>query len=270
MKDKLRQYINRVFEIFDGLDENGIGINSIIDDEEKMASREVLIADSVLFLLYLSASDGELSESEAEFIGSYLGVHYSTDEMRREIRNNNIYSVEFEQCIPLSVKLMVEADNRVVQSGYIESTGCRMIYDFYKLISQAFLACDNSVTDTELDNMARYLENIKEYINANAMTNAKICSNPFFDAQESKKLVVIYENKKPERRIARVDNSISVKESPAPWDTVYYKHACPYCGKYKVRAAKWDDKQFSVAFWGLYSYKLHCKYKCDSCNNMWN
>lgn len=268
MSDYLGQYINRIYEIFDGLDENGIGLGSMTGYKEAMSSRELLIADSVMFLLYLAASDGNLSEREAQFIGSYLGVHYTVSEMRNEIKDNNIYSIEFEERIPLSVKLMVEADNRVVKSGYEGSPGSRMIYEYYKLISQAFLACDNAVTKAEIDNMARYLSGIKKYINENSLTTAKISTNPVLDAEESRNLVLIYEDKKLERKMLKKESFRD--DSPAPWDTVYYKHACPYCGKYTVRPAKWDDKQFSVAFWGIYSYKLHCKYKCDSCKSMWN
>ena len=55
----------------------------------------------------------------------------------------------------------------------------------------------------------------------------------------------------------------------APWETRYFKHPCPYCGSYKVRYTKWDDKALSTAFWGAFSYKLHCNYKCDNCKKMW-
>lgn len=55
----------------------------------------------------------------------------------------------------------------------------------------------------------------------------------------------------------------------APWETQYYNYPCPYCGKFKVRNAKWEDKGFSAAFWGAFSYKLHCRYKCDACKQMW-
>lgn len=55
----------------------------------------------------------------------------------------------------------------------------------------------------------------------------------------------------------------------APWNKKYLSHPCPYCGSRKVRYAKWDDKGFSVAFWGFFSHKLHSNYKCDNCGEMW-
>lgn len=61
----------------------------------------------------------------------------------------------------------------------------------------------------------------------------------------------------------------TAQQNRAPWDTQYLNYPCPYCGSYKVRRAKWDDKSWSAAFWGAFSYKLHCNYKCDNCKKMW-
>lgn len=70
-----------------------------------------------------------------------------------------------------------------------------------------------------------------------------------------------------EKIVAKVDKTI--QERKAPWDKQYFDYACPYCGKFTVRMAKWEDKQFSTAFWGFFSRKLHSHYKCDSCKEMW-
>lgn len=50
---------------------------------------------------------------------------------------------------------------------------------------------------------------------------------------------------------------------------LHLDNACPYCGGYQVRRAKWEDKQMSVAFWGFFSAKLHANYKCEKCGKMW-
>ena len=54
-----------------------------------------------------------------------------------------------------------------------------------------------------------------------------------------------------------------------PWTIRYATHPCPYCGHYKVRCAKWEDKQLSVAFWGIASGKIGKNYKCEDCGKMW-
>lgn len=55
----------------------------------------------------------------------------------------------------------------------------------------------------------------------------------------------------------------------APWATRYSTSPCPYCGHYKVRYAKWEDKRASVAFWGAASSKIGTNYKCEYCGRMW-
>ena len=274
MVDSLHNYIDTVLFVLDRLDQADIGISKFVKDSIEDDSKSVLNADTLLFLLYLSAADGDISSIESHFIEEYLGVHMSTEDMRKTIRDNNIYSIEFERKIPLSVQFIVETDNMIVKNGKKDSSGCRMIYDYYKLLGQAFIARDNSVNYKEIQNLACYLETIKSFINRNATTTSKILSDTDDDARKAIDLVEIYDNKINKTSIVskEVKSNISkeqIQES-APWDIVYYKHPCPYCGQYKVRPAKWQDKQFSTAFWGYYSYKLHCNYKCDACKNMWN
>lgn len=63
--------------------------------------------------------------------------------------------------------------------------------------------------------------------------------------------------------------AIESQKNAAPWER-YYPYPCPYCGHYKVRPSKWDDKRMSVAFWGIHSQKIGKQYKCDYCGSMWN
>ena len=54
-----------------------------------------------------------------------------------------------------------------------------------------------------------------------------------------------------------------------PWIVRYATSPCPHCGHYKVRYAEWEDKRYSVAFWGAASDKLGKNYKCEHCGEMW-
>lgn len=54
-----------------------------------------------------------------------------------------------------------------------------------------------------------------------------------------------------------------------PWATHYESSSCPYCGHYKVRIAKWEDKRTSIAFWGIASDKIGKQYICDNCKKTW-
>lgn len=66
------------------------------------------------------------------------------------------------------------------------------------------------------------------------------------------------------------EEAVESQKADAPWAKKYSTHPCPHCGHYKVRAATWDDKRYSVAFWGAASSKIGTHYKCDHCGNMWS
>ena len=63
--------------------------------------------------------------------------------------------------------------------------------------------------------------------------------------------------------------AIQSQKSIEPWAIRYSTSPCPYCGHYKVRNAKWEDKSLSVAFWGIHSEKIGTNYKCEYCSRMW-
>ena len=63
--------------------------------------------------------------------------------------------------------------------------------------------------------------------------------------------------------------AIASQNATEPWAVRYCTSPCPYCGHYKVRYAKWEDKSLSVAFWGIASSKLGTNYKCEHCKQMW-
>lgn len=63
--------------------------------------------------------------------------------------------------------------------------------------------------------------------------------------------------------------ALDSQKSNEPWAVRYSTQPCPYCRHYKVRYAKWEDKQMSVAFWGAASSKIGKLYKCEYCGKMW-
>ena len=68
---------------------------------------------------------------------------------------------------------------------------------------------------------------------------------------------------------AEYQAALRSQNSTEPWAVRYSTSPCPYCGHYKVRNAKWEDKSMSVAFWGIASSKIGTNYKCEHCKRMW-
>ena len=95
--------------------------------------------------------------------------------------------------------------------------------------------------------------------------------------EASQKLVNEQQKAAYEQRLAKMRRELELEKqfaiesqkNAAPWER-YYSYPCPYCGHYKVRPSKWDDKRMSVAFWGIHSQKIGKQYKCDYCGSMWN
>ncbi len=270
----IASYLKKMYLIFDGLDEAGIGIESFKPSLGVKKSSEVVQSDLTIFSLYLAASDREISYWEKDFISGNLDVNFTIDDMKDIIKKRNIRSTEYEQAVPLSVQMMVNADNIIVSRGNNSANGSLILYGMFKNVGQSLLACDGEVADKEIEDLARYLDMIKEYVNKHTLSSARIDTKPASDASAAKKLL---KEIKPEYQstVTRplyetVKRGSDNPTDPAPWDTVYYNYPCPYCGKYKVRPSKWEDKMWSTAFWGFYNYKLHSRFKCDACKEMWN
>lgn len=73
-----------------------------------------------------------------------------------------------------------------------------------------------------------------------------------------------------DRRRDEIEKAEALSEDGAPWERKYLPYRCPYCNRYRVRYANWDDKKVSAAFWGIASSKLGKAYTCDACKKFWN
>lgn len=111
--------------------------------------------------MYLSASDGSVAWQESEFIRDYLGWNLSTNEIHQFIKENQIYSTEFESEVPASMRLFVRADNAVYENeGRNESLACEILFRIYEALGKEFLACVNDVTDNEVERFNHIFKNI--------------------------------------------------------------------------------------------------------------
>lgn len=64
-------------------------------------------------------------------------------------------------------------------------------------------------------------------------------------------------------------HALSSQKATEAWAIRYSTNPCPYCGHYAVRSTKWEDKQLSIAFWGVASSTIGKTYKCEYCGKMW-
>lgn len=87
----------------------------------KMDIRTIAKAEIGMFMMYLSASDGHILWEEAKIISDVCDLNLVTPDMLGKfIRENNIYSSEFENKVPASFQVMVAADNAFIGTGHPE------------------------------------------------------------------------------------------------------------------------------------------------------
>ena len=105
---ELRELINKM----DGLLANmahQLGLNGI---KAGTARLEV-----EAFMMYLSAADGKVDWEEAMALTEVCGEALNPDQITSVIRSQNIYTVEFERKIPMTLQILVFAENAYRKQG---------------------------------------------------------------------------------------------------------------------------------------------------------
>ena len=112
-----------------------------------------------MFLMYLSASDGEISWDEADVISRLCDLDVTPTKLADFIRNSNIYSTEFEQTVPLALEVMLLADNM----GMTEDSLSKLVIDTFKTVGEALIKSDNEVDENEMEDFNIYINMMEKY-----------------------------------------------------------------------------------------------------------
>ncbi|MGI6721842.1 MAG: AAA family ATPase [Anaerovoracaceae bacterium] len=124
---------------------------------------KALKTDLGSFLMYLSASDGNISDKEADFINDCLEWSLDADGVQRLIDSQNIRSEHFENTIPMTMQIFVAVDQIKRYSGESPSDGAYLI-DLFEKAGKEFLACDDDVSEDEVNDYSRYIAKLKDYV----------------------------------------------------------------------------------------------------------
>lgn len=173
----ISEAIESVYEACDALDNVSLGV-AAIDDE--MTTKKCFKMDVVEFLMYLSSSDGHIAFQETDFINTYFNWDLSSDDVYQLIKEQNIYSTEFESTPPVTIKIAVEADKKIQSIKPEMHSFSEIIYNFYENIGKYFLSCDNDIDDNEVQDLTIYLNMLRSYIDEN-LYNKKKTFEEFMD-----------------------------------------------------------------------------------------
>lgn len=172
MNIELKKSINQLFDIVDanGASSNG---NKLTNSE----AREQLKKEFIDYLSYLSASDGVISEYEAQFISEYFDYTMDAENLRSYIDENNTYTTEFEQRPTKTLVSLIDGDNvRYINNDLVLSDSIAYIRVF-ECVGKEFLVCDGEATEQEVDDFSTYIKMLDGYVKKEARFPNKVKSS---------------------------------------------------------------------------------------------
>lgn len=130
--------------------------------------KEVLKVDLLMYTMYLSSSDGIVSQEEADAIGEILDYPLTPKMITALVEENDVYSKEFETKIPFILKFAVAFDK---QSTFdMEDSVSKWIFNLFYILGFAISDADGELTQNETYDAANYLLMMLNYINAELET----------------------------------------------------------------------------------------------------
>lgn len=153
-----------ISQLFDVCDPNGGGVfNGKVNTS---TARDKLKKEFIDFLSYLSASDGIISDFEAQFITDYFDYNMSAEDLRKYIDSNSTYTTKFEQKVPETFKRLIYEDNdKYSSSGELAVSASEAYIQVIECIGKEFLVCDGEATEEEVCDFNTYtlmLKNTKK------------------------------------------------------------------------------------------------------------
>lgn len=152
---KLKQNVDEMCSILEE-----IAVRAGLDE----GSGEALRADLGKYMMYLSASDGNISWDEVRDICYICNLNISPNEVNQFVRENRIYSTEFERTVPVSFKLMVDFDK--FNPGILDISLSEFTLKLYKTVGAVLLKSDGNINNNEVSDFTIYTKMLENYRNA--------------------------------------------------------------------------------------------------------
>lgn len=128
------------------------------------------------FFMYLSASDGRISTSERDFMNELFDMNISTQNYVKIIDEQNIYSEEFEERLPITLRLTTAFDKKMQIVAALSNDSVDaitpLLLKFYIEIGKIFVGLDG-IKENEARDLKIYLNNIVEGVKKELETKPK-------------------------------------------------------------------------------------------------
>lgn len=131
-----------------------LGINLPVD--------EFVVAELSMFALYLFASDGKITDSEADLFNKIFDKSLSTKEIRQAIIDADIYTHEFESRPPLAQHVAAHSEAYTLCILGKRAPVSEQIINLYSLLGQMLIECDADLDASETRDLNIYLTMLDE------------------------------------------------------------------------------------------------------------
>ena len=123
-----------------------------------------------MFMMYLSASDGEIQWSEASTISDLCDLNLTPQSLSNFIRENNIYSTEFENKVPVTLQIMVTMENKLLEIKSADEIAdvSSLVINTYKTVAEFLMNADGDEDDNEKKDCQIYIDMLENYVSNNA------------------------------------------------------------------------------------------------------
>ena len=153
-----RQYFDRIANICDVIDDKGWWNKP---DNITLTLRDILQNDIEDFIIYLSASDGTVSEEE---IDAYRAITGSTENFGNTPKRNAA-APDFRYEPPFIFKVLSRAEiNAMARGARFESSVLGNVMALYRVIGHTIMSADGNVSAKEKDDFDIIMQTIADYI----------------------------------------------------------------------------------------------------------
>ena len=160
-KDMLhaKQYFNKIADICDTIDAKGWWNKP---DNVNLTLRDILQNDIEDFIMYLSASDGDVSSEE---IDAYQAITGLSKEHFQSKGTRTAASPDFRDEPPFIFKVLSRAEiNAIARGAKFESSVLGNVMALYRVIGHTIMSADGDISQEEKKDFDIIMETIANYI----------------------------------------------------------------------------------------------------------
>ena len=153
-----REYFDKIADTCDVIDARGWWNKP---DNVDLTLRDILQNDIEDFIIYLSSSDGTVSDEE---IDAYKAITGSTDD-HFHTRKSTAASPDFRFEPPFIFKVLSRAEiNAIARGARFESSVLGNVMALYRVIGHTIMSADGNVSDREKKDFDMIMDTIADYI----------------------------------------------------------------------------------------------------------